>query len=243
MPGCAGFIALGGVLVFAGRTHAGLIVLGSWIAGLGVLGLVGRALRDHGEAGRGPRGRIDAARLDGAPATVLREHPAQGWLAAVVTAYPGLLVISAPLGWRHLDAGLQVVACMIAAPFFVMAVGQVRRASRAGVWLTPSEVVVRGGSQVQRVRWVDVARVRGYDSGRCRVVELLAADISAVRIVGRSRLDRVLTGSGRITVFTQFTALDATALARVLLHFVQTSQTQILGTPAGPYHVRALVSR
>jgi hypothetical protein len=242
IPGSLGLLVFGGFLVTGWRTHGGLAVLGVWIAGVGLLVLAARHRRDRGRAGRGPRGEIVSASLDGVPATVLREHPAPARLTAVFAAYPGLLLLSPLLGWAHLEVYLRYVLVALALPFLLWALWYVRGARRAGVWLTETEIVVQGWGHVARTHWVDVVRVLAVDAPRARYVEITARHPLAVLATGRSRMPD-LDWPGRIQVVTPFLPLDAESLERVLRRLADGSRTSILGTSAGPDLVRSIIAR
>lgn len=123
LPVVIGVAAFGIVLVVLGRASVPLVVLGLWIVGVGVILLAGRFARDRQErgqrqgrsAGTGPVGG------DGAGATVPSEHRARGPVTAVLTAWPGVLLLAAAaLGTGSgMSVGVVVACCVVGLAFVV----------------------------------------------------------------------------------------------------------------------------
>jgi hypothetical protein len=215
-----------------------MIVFGAWLGGLAGLALAGRRVRVRGEAGHGPRGRIESASLGGVTATLLRDHPAPVLLSAAAVAYAGLFFLLPLLAGDRLDASLRVMCSAIAAPFFLDAVRRIGWARRAGVRLTATEVIVRDWGQTRRLRWSDLRVVFPARILRYRMVVLVAEPDSAVRVRGRHHLHPRLTKPGFLVFSAQCLPLDADTMARVLVRV--SGDPSILGTPAGPDLVRSI---
>lgn len=221
----------------------GMVVFGGWIAGFVALSLRGRRLRSRGEAGQGPRGRIEPASLDGIPATILREHPAYALHSALGLGYIGLLFLLPLLAWGDLEVGQRVAVGALGVPFFIGAWRRVRWARQAGVWLTQHEVVVKGWGQTRWVRWPDVGLIAPGALGPFPMVHVMSREESGVHVWGRSRLYPGLEPAGHIVIFTQHTALDAGLTAQVLVYLVRSGDRSIIGTGAGPALVRSIIAR
>ena len=239
IPVVAGLVVFGAVLAGGGAPSALLVLIGSWVAGFGLLLLVGRSVRDREERGVGRRGAVSVAELDGARATVLYENGTRATLTAGATAYPGLLFLAlAVLGAaRGLHLALVVVAGVVGAGFVTAAVRQASRARRAGVWLTPTALVVVRRDSRQRVAWCDVVAV-SEPRGPAELVVVRARSGAAVESAGRSRRPTGL--AEEVVISPASTAIDAPSIARVIRHYASGADTAVLGTAAGVSTVRDL---
>lgn len=239
IPVVAGLVVFGAVLAGGGAPSALLVLIGSWVAGFGLLLLVGRSVRDREERGVGRRSAVTVAELDGARATVLPEHGTRAMLTAGVTAYPGLLFLAlAVLGAvRGLHLALVVVAGVVGAGFVTAAVRQALRARRAGVWLTPASLVVVRRDSRQSVAWRDVVAI-SEPRGPAELVVVRARSGAAVESAGRPRPSAGL--AEEVVISSASTAIGAPSIARVLRHYASGADTAVLGTAASVLVVRDL---
>lgn len=242
----AGLVAFGVLLVVVGRAEPVVIFLGAWFAAVGVLLQIGRVLRDREIRGSGRRGRIATRTLDGEPATVLHEHPRRHVLAAAFSAlaaapFVAILLASVPRAdeTRASDVvGVVVLLVVLLVPVAIVVGGQLRRALRAGIWLTPTGLVVRERDVDSRVRWSDIRWVPDQHD-RAATVWVMVRDEAAVTVVARRRLDRKLRAQLRgIPIRTGMYALDAPELVALLRPCGQQAVAARLGSDAGLALVR-----
>ncbi|RMI13549.1 hypothetical protein [Cellulomonas triticagri] len=241
-----GLIAFGVLLVVAGRAEISAIVVGAWLAAVGVLLQVGRVLRDREVRGTGRRGRIATRTLAGEPATVLHEHPGRHVFAAAFSAlaaapFVAILLVSAPgdaeTGSSEL-AGVVVLLVVLLVPVAIVVGGQMRRALRAGIWLTPAALVVRERDVESRVRWSDIRWVpdQHHPAGP---IWVMVGDEAAVTVAARRRRDRTLRAKLRgVPIRTGMYALDAPELVALLRSCQQPGVAARLGSDAGLALVR-----
>jgi hypothetical protein len=241
-----GVIAFGMLILIGGRSGAVTIGVGAWMIALAVLLQIGRVLRDREASGAGPGGRIATRTLDGEPATVLHEHPARHLLGAALAALATAPFVALPLSAVPWDAGstdddvigVIVVLSALVVPVALVVGGQLRRALRAGVWLTPSALVVRERDLTSTVRWSDVWRVRDVD-GPASTVWVVVRDEEAVTLVTRRRRDRRFrSGLRGVPIPTGMYALAAPELVELLRACQDRAVAAQLGSDAGLALVR-----
>jgi hypothetical protein len=243
LPTLVGLIAFGLLIAVAGRGEPAALGVGAWIAGVGGLLLVGRVLRDREARGAGPRGRFTTRTLDGEPATVLHQHPARWLVGPALSAWATVPFVALVLGGARsagsdagLGAGVLLTALLV--PVGLVVGGQVRRTLRAGVWLTPSALVVRERDVTSRVPWADVRRITDADRPAAPV-RVVARDRSAVTVVARRRSEaRFRAALGDVLVPTGSLPLDAPDLVALLRRCAQPGGAAALGTDAGLALVR-----
>ncbi len=216
--------------------------IGSWLAGVGVLLWIGRVLRDREERGTGPRGRLVTRTLDGERATVLHQHPARHLFAAVFAAY-ATVPFAAPLvaAWFRSDESRLGAAAMLGVLLMTVGLvvgGQVRRARRAGVWLTPTALVVRERDVTSRAAWANVRWI-SEPSESTATVTAVVFDRSAVSVVARRRREQKFRAMfGDVIVPTRSLVLDADELVGLLRTCMAPGVADRLGTEAGLMLVR-----
>lgn len=240
-----GLIAFGVLLVVAGRAEPGVVGIGAWLAAVGVLLQVGRVLRDREADGRGRHGRVATRTLDGERATVLHEHPARHVLAAAFSALvaaPFVALLLAIAWGADADASAVVGAVVLLAALLVpvgfVVGGQVRRALRAGIWLTPTTLAVRERDVDSRVRWEDIRGVSDAEDP-ASMVWVMVWDGKAVTVVARRRRDRKFRAELRdIPIRTGPYVLDAHELVDLLRACQQPDIAARLGSDAGLALVR-----
>lgn len=236
----AGLVAFGVLLVVTGRAESVVIFVGAWLAAVGVLLQIGRVLRDREVSGSGRRGRIATRTLDGEPATVLHEHPGRHVLAAAFSAlaatpFVALLLASAPRDERTGASdfvGVVALLVVLLVPVAIVVGGQLRRALRAGIWLTPTTLVVRERDVDSRVRWGDIRWVPDVHDPAA-TVWIMVWDETAATVVARRRLDRKLRAKlPGIPIRTGMYSLDAPELVALLRSCQQPAVAARLGSDA-----------
>ncbi|GIG36312.1 hypothetical protein [Cellulomonas pakistanensis] len=241
-----GLVAFGALLVVNSRSSGVVLGLGVWIIAVGVLLQIGRVLRDRELRGTGRRGRIATRTLDGEPATVLHESPVRHVLGAAFSALAAAPFVALVLGtapWRA-DAdpdqviGVVVILAALLVPVSIVVSSQLRRALRAGVWLTPTALVVRERDIVSRVRWADIRWVPD-EHDAAAMVWVMVWDGSAVGVVARRRQDRKWRAELRdIPIRTGMLALGAPELVALLRACQEPAVAARLGSDAGLALVR-----
>ncbi|MCG7285463.1 hypothetical protein MHY85_05665 [Cellulomonas sp. ACRRI] len=241
-----GLIVFGTVIVVVGRAETAALGIGTWITAVGLLLLVGRVLRDRERGGAGGRGQIATRVLDGEPAAVLHEHPARPVLGAVFAAVATVPFVALVFGAARLgvgagageDVAVVVVLIALVVPVALTVGGQLRRALRAGIWLTPTALVVRERDVTSRVRWPDVRWI-GDTDGPASVVRVVVRDSHAVTVDARRGRDRRLRAAlGDISIRTGMFALDAPELVELLRACQEPVVAARLGSDAGLALVR-----
>ncbi|VTR76654.1 hypothetical protein [Cellulomonas hominis] len=241
VPTAVALIVLGVAGAAFGRGAPLPTFIAVWMAGAGVLFLVGRGLRDRQERGDGPRGRLVSGEVRGEPATVLRRSTAREWVAAGFIAYLGLFFFGS--GWFALGEGRTTGALVplgiLLLPFVVAAIRRLVRARRSGVWLTPTSLLVREGGTSYRTGWDDVAGVSQSTSSTDLVV-VLPRTMAALTVTGRDRGARAGVTLGDIPIATGALPVDAYALVDLLWHYRASENRPELGTAAAPTTVRRI---
>jgi hypothetical protein len=239
IPTVVGLIVFGVGGVAASRGQSVGLFIGSWIAGVGVLLLIGRVLRDREAKGVGPRGRLATRTLDGEPATVLHVHPARHLLGAAFSLYATVPFVALLVpALRSSAVGGAVLLAALVIPVGLTVGGQLRRALRAGVWLTPSALVVRERDVTSRVAWTDI-RTISDSAGASATVFVTAHDPAAVTIVARRRRERRFReGFGSVVIPTAALTLDAPSLTVLLRTCAAPGVAERLGSEAGLVLVR-----
>jgi hypothetical protein len=235
-----GLVVLGGFLVIRGWEIPAMLVLGGWILGLGVVLLVGWRLRLRLERGDGPRGSVRVGRLGDRRTTVLRDHPVDEVLAAVVTA--SLTVLFG--GWgliaarEHLGLGAALVA--VGLGFLVSAVRHLVRWRASGLWLGAEELVQRADGEERAIRWADVRHVSDADgpAGSILVLPFERFQVSARPL--RRRRPRLRLPDGVISVKTQKSPFPPAELAAILQHYAAPGRAAELVAPVTEDHLRRL---
>jgi hypothetical protein len=241
VPTAVALVVLGVAGAVFGRGAPLPTFIAVWMAGAGVLFLVGRGVRDRQERGDGPRGRLVTGKVRGEPATVLGQSPVREGIAAGFIVYLGLFFFGG--GWFALGEGRTTGALaplgIILLPFVLVAIRRLVRARRSGVWLTPTALLVREGGTSYRAGWDDVAGVSQSTSPTDLVV-VLPRTMAALTVTGRDRGARAGAPRGDIPVTTAALAVDAYALVDVLWHYHASENRAELGTAAALATVRRI---
>jgi hypothetical protein len=226
-------IALGIGVAALFRQHAGVVLLGAWLVLLGVLLIVTVLLLRRQDRGAGPRRSVEAGRWHGRPATVLREHRAEAWLAAatvgsVVLPLAGWGVLLLDDGWWAAAAVLLLGVAVLLAAFCVR---WLRTRPDVGVWLTSVHLVVRDADVERWIQWTDVREVTG-PSGPKNTIEVLPALPSLVHARWVDEKDRrPVEQPERLTIELRAPALTAPELADLLRGFAQPGRWRALLAP------------
>jgi hypothetical protein len=235
-----GLVVLGGLVVAGGWEIPAMLVLGGWILGLGVVLLVGWRLRVRLERGDGPRGSVRVGLLGDRRVTVLRDHPVDEVLAAVVTASHTVLFG----GWGLIGArehlGLGMVLAAVGLGFLVSALRHLGRRRGSGMWLGAEELVQRADGEERAIRWADVRFVSGAD-GPASALLVLPFEQSQVRArpLGRRR-PRLRLPDGMISIKTLKSRFRPTELAAILQHYAAPGRATELAAPVAEGHLRRL---
>lgn len=241
----AGLVLFGVTLGVAGLGEsAGVAFTGAWFAVLGLLFLAAGVLRVRVDRGDGPRGSVRAGELQGAPATVLRDHPVETQLGAALTGW----VIGLVVGWGVLAlvqgaTAFGVLLVLVALAFVVPVVRAFRRWGRTGLWLTSDVLLLRADGLERWLRWADVrAVIAPRRPGGAVLVLPTRRDLLHTREVERRRrfLPVAAIAQHDLSVPTASGPLDAGELRRVLAHFGTPGRADALSRPWSLAELRAL---
>jgi hypothetical protein len=237
-----GLVVLGGFLVIGGWQIPAMLVLGGWILGVGVVLLVGWRLRVRLERGGGPRGSVRVGLLGDRRTTMLRDHPVDEVLAAIVTA--SLTVLFG--GWVLIGArehqGLGMVLVAVGLGFLVSALRHLGRWRASGLWLDAEELVQRADGEERAIRWADVRFVSDA-GGPASPLQVLPFERSQVRVrpLGRRR-PRLRQPDGVISIRTLKSPFRPTELAAILQHYAAPGRAAELAAPVAEAHLRRLAA-
>jgi hypothetical protein len=235
-----GLVVLGGFLAAGGWEIPAMLVLGGWIFGLGVVLLVGWRLRLRLERGDGPRGSVRVGLLGDRRTTVLRDHPVDEVLAAIVTA--SVTVLSG--GWGLIGArehpGLGTALVAVGLGFLVSAVRHLVRWRASGLWLGAEELVQRADGEERAISWSDIRHVSDADSpaGSILVLPFERSQVSARPL--RRRRPRLRLPDGMVSITTQKSPFSPAELAAILQHYAVPGRAAELVAPVTEDHLRRL---
>jgi hypothetical protein len=235
-----GLVVLGSFLVANGWEIPAMLVLGGWIFGLGVALLVAWRLRVRLERGDGPRGSVRVGLLGDRRTTVLRDHPVDEVLAAIVTASVTVLFG----GWGLIGArehpGLGTALVAVGLGFLVSVVRHLVRWRASGLWLGAEELVQRADGEERAILWSDVRHVSDADgpAGSILVLPLERFQVSARPL--RRRRPRLRLPDGMIAIKTQKSPFPPAELAAILRHYAAPGRAAELVAPVTEDHLRRL---
>ncbi|MEN1974058.1 hypothetical protein [Cellulomonas olei] len=223
VPTISALLIVGSLIAVAARDDPGFMLLGVWIAGLGLVFLAARCARSSRRWipwGAAPL----IAETGGTPATVI---PADVRADRIAAAIPGWTAATLAASATALSAAADPVGVVTAAGaigFGVFTVRAVLRARRPGVWMTPQQLVVRDARGSLTVAWAEVVDV----------VAPSAASGPVVLRVAVSR-DRGPAASGEALTTIKGIPTDrlpetGEAIARVLTHYRSAAAAAELGT-------------
>jgi hypothetical protein len=235
-----GLVVFGGFLVANGWEIPAMLVLGGWIFGLGVVLLVGWRLRVRLESGDGPRGSVRVGLLGDRRTTVLRDHPVDEVLAAMVTAsltvlFGGWGLISAR---EHLGLGMTLVA--VGFGFLVSAVRHLVRWRATGLWLGAEQLVQRADGEERAILWSDVRYVSDADGPASSILVLPFERSQVGARPLRRRRPRLRLPDGMLSIRTLKSPFPPAELAAILQHYAAPGRAAELVAPVTEDHLRRL---